>query len=204
MVALRSRRLETLLGSRIDDVTHAQVSGLVTNQVVEAFDLDYKSRLYGRADADKRDLAGDVAALANTAGGLIVLGIEEDDQARATAAPGVALSDGEVTRMLQVVASLTAPLPVFDIVPVEDPARPGTGFYLIAVPRSPRQPHAVLVNDALGFPRRNGSTMRYLSEGEVEAAYRDRFRTAGAQAIRSDEVERDVLALYRAKSRVTR
>lgn len=141
MVALRSRRLETLLGSRIDDVTHAQVSGLVTNQVVEAFDLDYKSRLYGRADADKRDLAGDVAALANTAGGLIVLGIEEDDQARATAAPGVALSDGEVTRMLQVVASLTAPLPVFDIVPVEDPARPGTGFYLIAVPRSPRQPH---------------------------------------------------------------
>jgi hypothetical protein len=36
--------------------------------------------------------------------------------------------------------------------------------------------------------------MRYLSEGEVEAAYRDRFRAAGAQAIRSDEVERDVLA----------
>jgi hypothetical protein len=48
---------------------------LVSNQVPEAFDLDYKAELYGGSDSAKRALAGDVAALANTAGGLLVLGI---------------------------------------------------------------------------------------------------------------------------------
>jgi hypothetical protein len=134
VVALRSRRLETLLGSRIDDVTYARATNPVTNQVAEAFDLDVKEQLYGRADSDKRKLATYAAALANTGGGLVVIGIEEDDQARAARVTRVTLSDGEVGRMRQIVASLSAPLPVFDIVPREDPANTNTGFYLIAVP----------------------------------------------------------------------
>jgi hypothetical protein len=42
---------------------------MVTNQVSEAFDLDFKATLYGNADRDRHALATDVAALANTAGG---------------------------------------------------------------------------------------------------------------------------------------
>ncbi|MEQ7127434.1 ATP-binding protein [Actinopolymorpha sp. B11F2] len=193
MVALRSRRLERLLGARIDAVSHAQIADLVTNAVTEAYDLDFKAELYGNADKDKRACAGDVAALANTAGGVIVLGVAEDDQAKAAAAPGVALSDGETRRIRQIVASLVAPVPIFDIEPVEDPERAGRGFLLIAVPRSPSAPHAVLVNEGLRFPRRNGTTTTYLSEPEVAAAYRNRF--AGLQS-RFDELasdERDLL-----------
>ncbi|KOX14560.1 hypothetical protein ADK67_42180 [Saccharothrix sp. NRRL B-16348] len=77
----------------------------------EDFDLDFKSALYGSADKAKRDLSTDVAALANTAGGLIVLGMDEDEQARATGPTDMPVSDAEVNRMLQVVASGTAPLP---------------------------------------------------------------------------------------------
>jgi Schlafen, AlbA_2 len=193
MVTLRSRRLETQLGSRIETAAFEQVSDLVTNQVAEAFDLDFKSRLYGNADKDKRELAADVAALANTSGGLIVLGIEEDDQARAAKVTPVASSDAEQARMSQIIASLTAPMPEFAIQPVEDPANSGTGFLLVSVPRSPRQPHAVLVNEGLRYPRRNGSTTRYLAEAEVAAAYRDRFFSLGAQTDRADEVEHELL-----------
>jgi hypothetical protein len=77
---------------------------------------------------------------------------------------------------------------------VEDPANPGTGFLLVVVPRSSRQPHAVLVNEGLRYPRRNGSTTRYLAEAEVAAAYRDRFFSFGAQSDRAGDVERDLLA----------
>jgi len=42
---------------------------LISNQVAESFDLDFKSEMYGTSDKDKRDAATDVAALANTAGG---------------------------------------------------------------------------------------------------------------------------------------
>lgn len=62
-------------------LTAEHIETLVRDRVPESFDLDYKSTLYGTSDADKRDLSGDVAALANTAGGVILLGVDEDDQA---------------------------------------------------------------------------------------------------------------------------
>lgn len=193
VTALRSRRLETLLGAQLDAVTYQQVSAIVTNQVPEAFDLDFKQALYGNADRDRRELATDVAALANTAGGLIILGIQEDDRARAGRVTPVAISDAETARMHQILASLTAPLPVFGIVPVERPTSPGMGFYLVAVPRSARQPHAVIVNEGLRYPRSNGSTTRNLAEAEVATAYRDRFLSVGVQTDRAVEAERDLL-----------
>jgi len=154
MAALRSRRLESVFGAPVDVLTAAHIHALITASVQEAFDLDFKETLYGRGDSEKRALAGDVAALANTAGGVIVLGIREDDHACAEAAPGIELSDGEVGRIRQVVASLVAPMPVMDVFTVPDTsasaatqaaggAAPSRGFIIIAVPRSPNAPHAV-------------------------------------------------------------
>lgn len=206
MVALRSRRLESVFGTSLDALTSEHVRSLVTSNVQEAFDLDFKLPLYGRTDSDKRDLAGDVAALANTAGGTIVLGVEEDEHARAVGTPGVELSDAEVARMRQIVASRVAPMPDFDVLMVPDSvaaegeaavggeSSTAHGFVVIAVPRSPSAPHAVLVNDALRYPKRNGSTTRYLSEPEVATAYRDRFAGAQRQVTRVEEVEREAIA----------
>ena len=185
MVALRSARLEALLGSRLGQVQHSAAMTLISNQVAEAFDLDFKSEMYGSSDRDKRDAATDVAALANTAGGLIIGGIAEDDQARAAATPGVALSDADERRIRQIIASQVVPMPVIDVIHVEDPARPGHGLVLIAVPRSLLAPHAVIINEGLRYPRRNGATTRYLSEPEVAAAYRERFAAAHRQADRA-------------------
>ncbi|MER7666779.1 ATP-binding protein [Streptomyces sp. NPDC096193] len=175
MVALRSRRLEGIFGARLDAVSHTQVAALVTNAVTESYDLDFKEEVYGRSDKSKRDLAGDVAALANTSGGVLVLGVAEDNQARAMAAPEVVLDNAEQDRIRQIVSELVHPTPVIDVIQVESPKRPGHGFLLIAVPRSPMAPHAVKVDIGLRYPRRYGTTTTYLSEAQVASAYRDRF-----------------------------
>jgi hypothetical protein len=207
MVALRSRRIEAVLGTSLEALAPEHIRSLVTAAVQEAFDLDFKQALYGRADEDKRKLATDVAALANTAGGVIILGVEEDDQARAIGAPGVSVSDAEVARMRQVVASLVAPMPTFDVLTIIDNAagppdggaegggRPTTqhGFLVIAVPRSPTAPHAVLVNYGLRFPKRNGATTRYLSEPEVATSYRDRLAGMERQAERVAKIEHEAI-----------
>lgn len=219
MVALRSRRLESLFGTSLDALRAEHVHALVSSSAQEAFDLDFKTALYGRGDSERRALAGDVAALANTAGGVIVLGVAEDDQARAVAAPGVQVTDAEVARIRQVIASLAAPMPVVDVLTVPGGAEHGAGvrpdispasrgdigptggaaeeqargFIVIAVPRSPAAPHAVLVNEALRYPRRNGATTRYLSEPEVAAAYRERLAGARRQSTRISEVQREAL-----------
>src|SRR5687767_1485453 len=130
MVALRSRRLEGLFGVLLDAVSHAQIAALKTNAVSESYDLEFKGELYGGNDKAKRDLAGDVAALANTAGGVLLLGVAEDDQARATELPGVALSDAEVLRIRNIVADQVHPLPTFDVKQIEDPDKPGHGILM--------------------------------------------------------------------------
>jgi len=193
MVALRSRRLEAILGVSLDALAYEHLEALVSSQVPEAFDLDVKAKLYGNSDSDRRNLATDVAALANTAGGLLVLGIEEDRQARAVAAPGVPVSDDEVTRILQIVGSLVVPLPVFEPLPILKPGTDDHGFLVVAVLRSPNAPHAVIVNQGFRYPRRNGTTTRYLSEPEVASAYSERLVGARRQAERVEEVEREAL-----------
>jgi hypothetical protein len=207
MAFLRSRRLDGLFGSPLELLTAAAIQSLVSNRVTEEFDLDFKAELYGRGDSAKRDLAGDVAALANTAGGIIIIGVAEDEQARATAADGVELSDGEKARMFQVLASGISPMPLVDILQVplqttgaeqaeakkDETASASLGYYVVAVPRSPAAPHAVLVNDGFRYPKRNGATTRYLSEPEVASAYRDRITRAESQNRRIEAIEHEAI-----------
>lgn len=109
------------------------------------------------------------------------------------ALPGVGLAEADERWIRQIVGPEVVPMPVVDVFRVEDPARPGHGFVLIAVARSPLAPHAVLVNEGLRYPRRNGATTRYLSEPEVAAAYRERLAAAGRQSDRAREIEADAL-----------
>lgn len=210
MVALRSRRLEQIFGAPLDALTAAHVHGLVTARAPEMFDLEFKEAHYGRSDSEKRKLAGDVAAMANASGGMILIGIAEDEQGCAAAAPGVDYTEAEKLQIQQVVAAGISPLPTFDVEMIPDesdnPAVPSSedagsapgpegqpqhGFILIAVLRTTSAPHAALIDDKLRFPVRSGTTTRYLSQPEVAAAYAERFAGAARQADRIAEVERD-------------
>lgn len=187
-IPVRDRRLETLFGAHFDDLEPDHIRNLVTAEVEESYFLDFKSALYANNDDQKRELAKDVVALANTAGGAIVLGVVEDDHARAVNAPGVAVSDDETRRMHQIIAANTAPVPAVHIKSVIEPGGgAGLGFYVIVVPQSPMAPHAVLLNSGktgLRYPRRNGTTTANLSEPEVAAAYRQRDLGAARQVDR--------------------
>ncbi|GAA2815293.1 ATP-binding protein [Nonomuraea dietziae] len=196
MTVLRSPRLEALLGRNLIDqgvLEYAHLQLLVDGQIPEAEDLDYKRDLYGNSEAEKRKLSTDVAALASTRGGLLVLGIDEDDQGRAKEIIDVALSDAESTRMHQVIAAGTAPQPTFEIIPVENPARPGFGCYVVAVAAGPRQPYTVPVNDGYRYPRRIGTTIGYLTEPEIETAYRRRDTARRDQATRAQQITEDLV-----------
>lgn len=194
MALSHTPRLDSVFGATLDQVTAEHIQGLVTNGVSEEFDLDFKRDLYGRADSPKRELCGDVAALANTAGGVIVIGVDEDDQARACGAPGVEISDEERARMLQVVASGVSPMPPIEIRSVASADDGARGYFLLVVARSPKAPHAVIINDGYRFPMRNGATTRYLSEPELAAAYRARHASEVERDARLDVVDQEAAA----------
>lgn len=55
MVALRSARLEALLGRRLELVEPSDVMALIGSQVSEAFDLDFKSEMYSASSKGKHE-----------------------------------------------------------------------------------------------------------------------------------------------------
>lgn len=181
------RRIEVLLGAPLKQVQRDGLQSLVGGAAREDTDLEFKQALYGRADDDKRSLSGDIAAMANTVGGAIVIGVVDADGA-AAGLNAVALSEEEELRMRQTVTELVAPVPQFAIHRVPEQVGAQTGFYIIAVPASANAPHAVRINQALRYPRRDGARVRWLSESEVADAYRSRFIQASDQVTKVGEV----------------
>lgn len=183
----RIRRLEDVLGARLADVDEASLRRLVAGGIREDTDLEYKSALYGGSDGDKRAFCIDVAAIANTRDGILVLGVSETDGAAADLAP-LPLSDAEELRMRGLLLSGVDPTPAVHIRQIPSSAADGQGYYLVVVPRSPDAPHAVRVSDGYRYPRRFGTRTHYLTESEIADAYRDKFRGERLRVERLDQV----------------
>jgi hypothetical protein len=174
-------RLTDLLGARPDQVGEQHLQRLVDGSVREDADLDFKQERYGNTDSDKRDLAGDIAAMANHRGGLLIIGIRDENDV-AVERTAVELVDGEEARIRQIAAGNIAPHLTFDVRVLESEDDASTGYYVLIVPPSGLRPHAVRQDRNLRYPRRDGTTTRWLSEPEVADAYRDRFTVATDQA----------------------
>lgn len=193
MVSFRSTRLEAILGCTLADATATHIAGLAAGVVPEASDLDFKEEFYAAGDKGTHAMATDVAAMANSGGGLIVIGVAERD-GRAHAAPGIDLSEGLELRIRQVIAGLV-PVPSIVVrrVPLSD-ADQGHGFVLIAVPPLRDAPCALTTKEhVLRYPVRNGPSNRNLSGVEVAHAHRQRWASIGSQVDRASEVEDEQL-----------
>ncbi|HSQ98082.1 MAG TPA: ATP-binding protein [Rickettsiales bacterium] len=67
----------------IKQITEEDLENLVLNKRQEDTFLDFKRDLYGKTDTDKKELLKDVSAFANSSGGEIIIGIEEDNYSQA-------------------------------------------------------------------------------------------------------------------------
>lgn len=164
------------LGIEPGDVTLDLVRQAVEGGVRETDDLDWKQALYHPRQPDWRDEAAkDIAAMANSGGGWIVFGVEDQDDAAVAITP-VQWSGGEEQRLRQVAYAYIGPPVVgltFAVLTLE-----GGSVVAMRVPDSAEAPHlARRGSDAFLAPRRNGAHTVFMSEREVERAYRTRFRT---------------------------
>ena len=70
-----------LTGTLVGSVTSEILTNLVVNKVGESRALEFKSVLPGQRTEDKKEFLADVAAFANTTGGVIVYGVETERDA---------------------------------------------------------------------------------------------------------------------------
>jgi hypothetical protein len=193
-MSVRLPRVAAKLGADFEDLTADHLHRACSEGVAEDLYLDFKGEnSYTSSPAGLDELAKDVTAMANAQGGLLVIGIAEDDNGNAAKLQvlDVTKSDDLINKMNQGLRARVVPLfPAVEIRSVEDPKKPGFGFYLIGVPRSPLAPHAVrrTTRPDYAYALRVGRTTAWLEESEIAARYRDRFRLAEDHVARVREV----------------
>lgn len=198
LLSMAFTSLHRELGIEASDLTYALLRSAVEQRVREQDDLDWKRSVPVRERHE--EFAKDVAAMANSGGGLLVFGVEETKDGT-SAAGGLAhiekWDDAEQRRLRQVAYSAIQP-PVHGL-RFYDLESDGVRAIVLEVPASADSPHLVWAKERFTAPLRYGAQTEFMNERQLEAAYalrrqartdlRGRLHAAAADAV--DPVKTD-------------
>jgi hypothetical protein len=118
------------------------------------------------------EIAKDIAAMSND-GGVIIIGIGEDENKRLKILTPVVIS-GQPERISSIAHTSIAESPRFHIDTIPTAKDPSKGYIIIVIPPSERAPHMVIVNGDNRYYGRNAKGNFPLSEAEVGRLYERR------------------------------
>ncbi|MBB1254639.1 ATP-binding protein [Streptomyces sp. OF3] len=165
--------LHRALGVGPGPLTDELLDSAVAAGVRETGDLDWKASLPPSKGLPQTDFPKDVAAMANSGGGLIVFGVREEQKA-ATERVDVGEIDESRERSLCAVAISAISPPVFGV-KVHCLGQADKRAVVVEVPASTDTPHLIYRNEYFGAPVRNDSDTVWMKERQIEALYRARF-----------------------------
>lgn len=165
--------LHRILGVAPGPLTDDLLDAAVDAGVTETNDLDWKSELPPRKGLPQTDFPKDVAAMANSGGGLLVFGVREAQKA-ATSRVDAGELDETYERSLRSAAITAISPPVFGL-NVHRFGSEGKRAVVVEVPASIEGPHLIYRNEYFGAPVRNDSDTAWMKERQIEAMYRARF-----------------------------
>ena len=169
--------------------------------VAESADLDWKKTIYSAKGITQGDFPKDVAAMANSGGGLIVCGVEEEAHTgRAKARCGIDEVSDEDERAVRSAAVTAISPPVFGLRLTRIGVAPSRAL-VIEVPASMETPHMVFRNDLFGAPIRNGASTAWMQEPQIERLYRARFNERRNADEGVERLWRDAASWYAADDR---
>jgi hypothetical protein len=176
-----------MIQKRLDDITEDDIAALVTNEVSEGRTIDYKRELPGNSDGEKKEFLADVSSFANTSGGDLVFGMEED-QGLPTKITGVPLADPdlEIGRLENIMASGLEPRIRYTTKIVT--CRSGEKILIIRVERSWSGPHRVVFKGSDRFWGRHSTGKHPLDVNELRIAFT--LSSAITDRIRAFRVDR--------------
>lgn len=160
----------SILRTDFESIDEADIQELVDAQVPEGLRLDFKLTNYGKSGSDKRELLKDVAALANSHGGHLVLGVKETEGV-ATNVIGVDVdSDAEILRMEQIIRNAIDP-PISGVRIRAIPLSDGNKVFLLRIPKSWNPPHRVAAQGVNRFYLRHSAGVHEPSVEELRSLF---------------------------------
>ncbi|PXA74283.1 hypothetical protein DCC26_11785 [Auritidibacter sp. NML120779] len=198
--------LHRALGETSLDLTYSMVEQAVEQQIEETADLDWKSQMpltvdmsipRDQKEKERYELAKDIAAMANTGGGMIVYGVGETAVNQRTAAgsitPGLRVTTDDCKRIRQAAFSTVHPPVVgLELKPLSSTDDGQDSVLAMIIPESMDAPHLVVKNGDGGFfqaPWRNGPDTVFMAERELAQAYLRREQGRRQQIVLLEESE---------------
>ena len=184
--------LHRILGHEPGPITDQMIDEAVTQGVVETDDLDWKREVPPARGLASTDFPKDVAAMANSGGGVIVYGVAEAQKA-AISRNDIGDVDERHESSLHSAAITAVSPPVFGL-KLHRLGQKGTRALAVVVPASVDGPHLIYRGEYFGAPIRNDADTVWMKERQIEATYFARFeeRRFGSEAL--DGLYDDVLA----------
>jgi Schlafen, AlbA_2 len=154
-----------------DDVSERDLLDQIQAGVPEGVLVDYKRDLYGRTDADVREYLKDISSFANTAGGHLILGMDEAAGIPTALAPLSGDSDQELQRLENLARDGLEPR----IVGLRMKAvlvTGGSGYAIVLrIPKSWNPPHRVAARNTNRIYGRNSAGAYEFSVEELRVVF---------------------------------
>lgn len=139
-----------IFSKSFDEIKYEDVEKLIDSNITESLILDYKKEIIGD-DRSKKEILKDISSMANSSGGYIIIGIDEDKESGYPVKPFYGTSriinNQKVEEWLeQVIRSNIQPNINFRIKPIPFLNEDEKCLIIIYVPMSLRSPHMVTYN----------------------------------------------------------
>lgn len=135
-------------------ITERDLLNLIEARAPESVAIDYKRQAYGAKEQDRTEFLKDISSFANTLGGDLVIGLEEDDRLPVRIVPFCGSIDEESRRLLDWAKTGLEPrLPGLELHAVSLAA--GGHVLIVRVRRSHARPHGVIFGGRTQFCARH-------------------------------------------------
>jgi predicted HTH transcriptional regulator len=153
-----------------DDISEADLNDLIQAGVPEGLVIDYKRDPYGNSDADRKEALKDITSFANSAGGHLIIGMEEAN-GLPTALIGLSVDpDALINRLESLVRDGIEPR-IVGIRMRQVNLSSGGAVVVIRIPRSWNPPHRVSAAKTNRFFVRNSGGTHEASIEELRVLF---------------------------------
>lgn len=165
--------LHRYLGDPPGALTNEMIDRAIAQGLRETDDLDWKSELPPLGAIPNSDFPKDVAAMANSGGGMLVYGVTEAQKAAIGRRDTDTLTEAHERGLRSATVTGISP-PIFGLEVVQL-GEAGNRCVVVIVPPSVDGPHLIYRKEYFGAPIRNNADTVWMKERQLEAMYRARF-----------------------------
>lgn len=160
-----------LTGKDVAQITEADLRTLIADREPESKTIEYKRDRPGSSDGEKKEFLYDVSSFANTSGGYLVLGIEEEHgiPVKLMGISGVD-GDSEIVRLEQIIRDGLRPQ-MSGVQSKVVPLSSGAIAIVIHIPKSWNPPHQVTYQNAFRFYGRSTNAKYQLDVDELRSIF---------------------------------